>query len=90
MRSNTDEQAGDLGVDELLVDLPARTASARAGPNARPGPGISRSTPASADAAVPVTPNQSVTTKPSNPHSSRRMPPSRSWCSVHQRPLSRL
>src|SRR4029453_14620791 len=69
---------------------PARTAAASAGPKARAGPGISRSTPAWAEATVPATPNQSVTTNPSKPHSFRRMPAMSSGCSVHQRPLTRL
>ena len=55
-----------------------------------PGPGISRLSPARADGAVDRTANQSETTNPSNPHSSRN-----TWVSSHsfseqKVPLSRL
>ena len=49
---------------------PSRTAAASVGPSQAEGPGISRSSPASAAGAVECVPNQSDITSPSKPHSS--------------------
>ncbi|GMU80070.1 MAG: hypothetical protein AMXMBFR46_28550, partial [Acidimicrobiia bacterium] len=70
--------------------VPATTASASAGPYARPGPGISRSSPAAIEVSVSATPNQSVITKPSKPHSPRTMSRRISACSITHPPFSRL
>ena len=60
---------------------PERTAAAREGPSQADGPGISRSSPASAAGAVECVPNQSDMTSPSKPHSRRSTPPISSGCS---------
>ena len=52
--------------------VPSLTAASSVAPRAVPGPGISRSRPAPSDVAVSATANQSVMTRPSKPHSSRR------------------
>ncbi len=54
---------------------PLATAAASVGPNQADGPGISRSSPAVAAGAVLWVPNQSDMTRPSKPHSPRRMVP---------------
>ena len=66
------------------------TASTSVAPSDRPGPGISRSSPAPSADTVSTMANQSVMTRPSNPHSSRRRSTSRADCSVSHRPFSRL
>ena len=60
---------------------PSRTAAANVGPSQAEGPGISRSSPASAAGTVECVPNQSDMTSPSKPHSRRSTPPMRSGCS---------
>ena len=56
----------------------------------RDGPGISRSRPAAAEAVVERVANQSETTNPSKPHSSRRISRSRRGCSQAWTPPRRL
>ena len=53
---------------------PAFTAASSFGPRSMGGPGISRSRPASSDWAALCVPNQSLTTTPSKPSSSRSTP----------------
>ena len=69
---------------------PCSTAATRDGPKKRPRPGISRVRPALAEAAVDLVPNQSLTTTPSNPHSSNRTAVSRSRCSQAKLPFTLL
>ena len=68
---------------------PARTAAASFSPKNCGGPGISRSSPAFAAGTVLCVPNQSDITRPSKPHSSRRIAMS-SACSLQYGPLTRL
>ena len=70
--------------------VPVARADQAPSPSARPGPGISRSRPAPSDGRCSATANQSVMTRPSKPHSSRRMSSRNSGCSVSHRPLTRL
>ena len=69
---------------------PRSTAATRSSPYTRTGGGISMVSPAFAAPTVSCTPNQSDTTNPSKPHSSRRMPVSRSWFSAQWSPRRRL
>ena len=78
MRSNTRQQAQrPCASTQGLVDVArAHRVRQRAARRRGPGPGISRSSPARGEPAVEPSANQSVTTKPSKPHSPRRMPAS--------------
>ena len=90
IRSRAERSRNTAASTSASATSPPRTAATTLGPRARPGPGISRSSPAPSDVAVSATANQSVMTSPSKPHSSRRMSSRNCGCWVSQRPLSRL
>ena len=69
---------------------PSRTACTRAAPQGPFGPGIARSSPATAVATVVLAALQSETTTPPNSHSPLRICLSSQGCSVAGVPLTRL
>jgi len=72
------------------LTTPARTAAVSWPPQGPSGPGMARSSPASAVATVLRAACQSDRATPWNPHSSLRMPDSSSSCSVMVTPLTLL
>ena len=89
-RSKADRSRRNASSRSASGTSPASTALTSVAPNARPGPGISRSSPAARDVVVSATANQSVITSPWKPHSSRRSPMRYADCSVSHFPFRRL